>query len=464
MDIKTNLIITVGSRDIVLIEEVEGLTGKKAGQNFQLISNRKGGKVLLDQLETYKDKIVYPIIKPAVDYVLTQTGLINRIILVCTDQNSNDEIDDFFKNNDTIETAKVLEKLLFDYYGSKIREIKKLPITRNLIYYDAMYDFFEEKFDSKMLRFGLNDNVYLFTQGGVDAVNTALLLKTIERYPQVQQLNKPENSQTAFPLSFPAKFRNNLNKQQILHDLENYNYAAILTVDYSRKVIALAQYAYKRVSFDYDEASKQINYLLENDQTNRAFYTKLANEIRADTQSFYFRQKEAYLTAKIKYQQQAYSDFLVQMFSLAENILKPKVEEYLNGKIIYNEGDNHKEWNELLNTKPELIDYLNQQKIDGNQLIYSKPNRAVFKTIFNYAVQENQADLLNRLYKDLDELTKLRNRVAHELVKVNKTDINNYLSTNNSNIEQLLDIADEYFEVDAFDIYDEINEKIKSML
>ncbi len=464
---ETVMIITLGFRDIQLktqIEELE-LRENKNTKLFELSNNRVGGKYLVENFSKNENKIVYPIVQPAINWVIDNYGKVDKLTIVCTDQLNNPDIEDRFKKGDTIEIANLLKLKIEKDYGHKVKNAKLLPITKGVVFYDEMYDFFTEKFNTKILNFSQEDNVILFAQGGIDAINTSLLLKCIETYPNTIQLNKPENSKIAYPLNFPAKFVQNFTKQQILHDLRNYNYSAIVSLNFKNIVCKLAEYAFARVSFDFDKAQTIINNLLTEDASNRAFYTKLSNQLNFDDDNFIERQKEAYLSIKIKLHQKAYADFLVQIFSLAENLLKPKVSEILKGKIEFDENTNYKSWNDLIDKISGLKEFLENQTFNGYKLTYTKPNRATFKAIVDfYYHTEGKKNDFNTIYENLEELTKLRNKVAHELVKVNENDLNLSLQKNNYNINKLIELLDNYFEVKDFGIYDEINKKIISLL
>lgn len=462
---KTILIVTLGTRDLTINTEIEGVTIQNRNK-LLLINQVAGGKYLFDNFEKYKNNIDFPIINPAINWTISNYSIIDKLIIVCTDQSSNPDIDARFKSNDTIEIANLLKKKLVNSLANKVKEVKLLPITNGLIYYDVMYDFFEEKFASNLFNFAVGDNVVLCAQSGIDAINTTLLFKCIEKYSGTIQLNKPENSHLAFPLNFPKKFVKNIAKQQIIHDLQNYNYSAITNITFSEAVTTLANYSFSRISFDFENAQLQINKLMEIDGKNRPFYTQLANSLNFDKEGFFERQKEAYLAAKVKLHQRAYSDFLVQIFTIAENILKPQVEDILEGEIIFEPRTSHKLWNELITKNIELFNYLSKRKINGDNLKFDHPNRVAYKAIvdFHYVTNSIETKELDILFNNLEELTKLRNRVAHDLTKVNETDINSCLEKVNSNIENFIIIADKHFKISNFDVYDQINKKILELL
>ncbi len=461
----TNLIITLGNRDLQLKKEIEGIKTCKPRNciYFCLSSNRKGAKYFEENFNEFNDDILFPIAKPAVDYTINRFDQIDKTIIVSTDQQEDENVEPFFKENDTIFTAQVFEQYLRKIYQHKVKKIKHLIVCKNIIYHDAMYDFFTDRIKSQ-LRFEQNDNLVLFAQSGVDAINLALLLKCIEQYPQTIQLNKPENTPDAFPLKFPDQFIRNINRQKILHSLKNYNYMAVIETNYSSVVNNFARYAFARLSLDFDKALHYLNDIMEHDTSNRTFYSKHMQNIHFSDNDYFGKQKELYLSTKIALHNEAYADFLIKMFTLFEVILKPKVSELLGGPVIYNSIDNHSEWNKLIDNCPELKRYLKNIKIDRKNLEYQNPNKFVFKAILDYYSQGKKPLFPNQLFEQFKILSDLRNNIAHDLIKVSREDIEIELKKCNSDLTGFIRLTDDYFKVSGMECYDEINQKFSELL
>jgi hypothetical protein len=327
-----------------------------------------------------------------------------------------------------------------------------------------MYDFFDKEFQDKFT-FKSDDKVFILNQGGIDAINTALLLKCIEYNASTIQLSKPEGIDAALPQNFPAKFVNNTNKQKVLHSIDYFNYQAVIDLDYNEVVNLLAKYAYSRLILDLDSARLQLVRLYETDTSNRSFYTHHLAQIKNDKLDE--RIKDYWCSIKIAWLQGNFSDFLVRNFTLAEVLLKPLIESELKGKVIFNVQKDHQEWKKLISTDTQLLEFLQQFKINGQALNWSYPNRAAYMAIFDYFAEsfpQKTIESIKNLYKILEPLINLRNRVAHSLDSVNNESIVNTLKRTETDIETYFSIADVYFEIQGYGIFDELNHEIKKRL
>lgn len=462
----TNLIITVGLRDVQMTVPIEGIdTYKPKNSVFYCLSEVKdSSKYLIENFEQVQLLICFPIIEPAINHILCYEEKIDKIVLVSTNQENEEMVEEYHKKNDTLNVAKLLEVFLRAKFKNKISQIKHKVVQSNVIFYDDMYDFFNKAFSTdKIFRFDADDYIALFAQSGIDAINIALLLNCIENYPGTKQLTKPENSNQAIELNFPQKFYHNLLKVRLLNSLENYNYSAIADLNYNINTVLLAKYAYSRITFDFDAAINSLKDLIINDPGNRMRYISEINSLEFNGVDHLAKQREMYLSAKILLRRRAYSDFLVRVFTLFEILLKPVVERLLDGKVVYREPD-HKEWNKLIEKNEELIAYLKEQKIGTSPLRYQIPSKLSYKAIYNYFNKDKIDPEFQAFHENLKILSDLRNSVAHDMVKVNDNDIQKELKRVNSSLSEFETIADRYFSVTGLGIYDDINNRMKQFL
>lgn len=468
----TNLIVTVGLRDVQLTEPIEGIGTFPLKNNilFSLSEVRDGSKYLLENIEDYAKKIKLPIAEPAIKYTIDKHAYIDKIILVSTDQNQDDYVEERYKKNDTFYQAKLIEQLLVSKFRGNIGCIEHKVVNSGVIFYDDMFTLFDEDFKNRnIFDFKHDDNVILMAQSGIDAINLSLLLNCIQYYPQSVQLHKPENLPRASELNFPHKFHRNLTKIRLLNSLDNYNYSSISELDYSINTKLFANYAYSRLIFDYDEAIKYLEELCRTDSANKMFYEIQIRKLGFTKNPEKSRQREIYLSGKVLLKQRAYSDFLVRIFSLFEILLKPDVETVLEGKIIYSEPD-HPEWNALLAKNTDLINYLEDSKLGKQKLLYKVPNKFAYKAIHEFFIkkkpnaQPEKEKKFNLLYKNLNVLSDLRNQSVHYGMKININDIENALASKKSSLKTFLELADSHFKVIPNDVYEEINEHMKKLL
>lgn len=468
----TNLIITIGLRDVQLSEPVERIkTYPVRNSSLYCMSEvKEGAELMLADLKSFSEKIQLPIIEPAIKYALDKHAYIDNIIFVSTNQSKEPDVEEHYKKNDTYIAAKLIEKLLYEKYRKKIGNIIHKVVLSNVIFYDDMFTLFDDDFNKReIFNFKKNDNIILMAQSGIDAINMALLLNCIQYYPQSIQLHKPESANRTSELHFPYKFHRNLKKVRLLNSLYNYNYPAIAELDYNKSANLFANYAYSRLIFDYDEALKYLDELSDFDTDNKMFYQIQVQKLQFKRDPEKARQREIYLSAKILLKQKAYSDFLVRIFSLFEILLKPDIEFLLKGKIIYSEPD-HFDWNALINKNNELIQYLENCRFGKNKLIYTVPNKYSYKAIRDFFIKKEESEKtekeiqFNLLYKNLNALSDLRNRYVHYGIKINISDIENALAAKRSSLKTFLYLADNHFGISNSDVYEEINEHMIKLL
>jgi len=465
----TNLIITLGDRDIVLNKEIEGLTTSFNDRTNVCYLNDKvaGSAFISDNFDDYCSVIDFPILTTAIKYVIDKEQEIDKLILVATDQRNESDVEDFHKKKDTFNLALLVEKYIRWKFKNKVKQIKKSILQKNIVFHDVMYEEIMKRFESHPFVFNeMEDKVYLFAQSGIDAINLALLLNCIEKYPKTIQLNKPEGAPSAFPLDFPEKFYKRILIGKIKLAIDQYNYSSIATINYSPKVTQFANYAFARMIFDFDGAINFLANLCGIDSDNRSYYTKKMKQLEFNESGLSGKLTELYMSAKILLKRKAYSDFLVRIFSLTEILLKPKVAALLGGQIEYKASDKHKEWNKLLESNPDLLDHLENCMVGENKLAINYPNKKAYKEIVDFYDKKNNGSdaSFDLLYNHLLTLSDLRNKVAHEMIKVNETDINEALKKRKTDLDGVLALADNYFSVNGMGDYDEINQKLLSML
>jgi len=444
-----------------------------------LIDVRNQGQIILQNFELFKDFIHFPIIEPAVNYVLSGATEIDRVFFITTDQ---PDADDFYKNKDTLFLGQIAEKYLKARYGQKIKNPYQIKISGNLTYYDEMYELITDKLNGGEFKFNENDyKVYLLAQGGIDAINTALLLKSIEKFPNFNQLHKPENKNDVDILSFPDKFKTNINIHIIKNAIKNYNYSLVIEnfPSLNSTLTGLCNYAHSRLNLDYKSAFNHCENLLNIGILNKNMILNiLQKEVRLiDAINYNLqKQRDLYLSAKIKFKQLQFGDFLMKIFTLSENILKPYILSY-GFDISYEEKTEprHKKWNNSFNyidnkEQNKLSKYLASHKLKGG-IRFDFPGKYAYYGIYEYYyLKDNNLELKKflEICRSIFVLADLRNTIAHQLESVTKEMINKELNAiEKINLDDFITQLDLYFGLkneNDFGIYDEINKKIISLL
>lgn len=471
----TALFITVGTCDLQLdrsckeAAEQSGLeiNDRPGEKTFFLRAPRIGGEIISRHYAAFSKSIIYPIIKPAVESVLLKNLSINVLVLFATDQPQDTEIK--HRNMDTCFFADILQKKIKDDFGNKIDKIWKPQLIKDkIVFFDSMYTWFGAKFiDSYINTITPNNTrLYVLPQGGIDAVNTALLLRSIEYYPDVIHISKPQGVQGVLECEFPSIVRKNIKKSTLLHLMHNYDYKTIENLNYSDEITSLSAIGLCMQTGDFGCAQQKAMDGAGKMDRIRMPLIKFAEKAKFAIDNFEQRIRFFYITTKIQAVRRNYAEFLVRIFTLAENILIPDVERFLGGRIEYGRDGNYKLWNDLLDKKDGLREYLMASKIDGNPLDFHKPCRAAYKAIFDFAYPEGNGakqDSLREIYGYIEILAHLRNSVAHYMAPISLEKIEQRLVISGSEVtlDKILAMLDTFFEVKEFDAFDELNDVMR---
>ncbi len=482
---KNILIITIGSREVQIpanlplhlplqfvAEEIETAKGKEIRKkmlwedkqiplfvspvfpDFYTLTPRTAGKIIAEAFEVFAPYLVLPMVQPVVDYIKANNIVINRIILVFTDQEKElkeKKIKPFHYNNDTLYFAEIAEMILqkdayfahtdFDSYG----------VFEQVNSYHAQYELFAKAKDT-LVDDPEIEKVYLLPQGGIDSINQSLTLRLIEIYKdKFVQLQKSEDVEV-IASEFPAKFLNTLNRQKLQKHLEDYAFQLIdISLISDKQVLNLCQYATKRLSLKHDRLREHVSFLKK-----KGIIFPLPTDEKTKI-------IDMYCSAKISGIQKNWGDFLGRMFSFSENFMKLFLHPYLpniGGYWKHNNGEN-REWVQALNRlQPDLAEKLRNSKIK-----IDNPNRKAYLKIYKIREREstNKQDII-KICIALESLANLRNGFIHSLRAVEEDDIENALSNYQFSRETLCAKIDDVLELVGLGIFDEIKTQIEALI
>lgn len=445
---KTVLIITLGNSDLQvklsdndnkskqLFNVEEDLRKNRNQSGFYLLKNpREKGEEIFNNLSDYKSYLHYPIVAKALEYIKEK---IDVIYFIVTDQNNNEE----FKKNDTVFFGEILKKLLKEKQAYTNTKINIYKVQQNVIYYDSMYEFFGEK-KCFLNHIAENSTVYLLPQGGIDAINTSLMLRCIEKFPKLKQLFVSEED-LVIEHNFPEKFKNNLQKHKLKELIQRYYYSEVMNFENLPSLFKnLCQYIIYNLNLENDKAIDYWEELIKNDTKNRQFFQKLP-KLNA--------QQWLYLSIKIKLTHKQYADAVFRLFALQELVLYKKAGEFF-GSEISNNMDQTK-WKQLLEEK-QLINKLDERRVKGNKLDYSKPSRIVLKEIYENFINDPNKKNWMQFFAQSEAFSELRNDFAHRGKGITEEDWKKAL---NENEDTFLTIMDQLFNVNGF--LEVLNEKL----
>lgn len=451
------LIATVGGRDISLSNAFKS---KLFASNPELFKNpetpfpRKLGSFLNqnDHWRSVIDEIGIPIILPAIRKTLELQGdhtAVDECCLVVTNQT-----DPKFIDTDTIEFGALIRNMLMDAsfkvkQGVSVKSfLKPIQINQNPNYLDNQFDFFKKKLDipgdSFTAALGKSEKIYLCAQGGIDAINTALLLNLLNKYgDKVVPLNVNEGSGLVTPVQIFSRMNSDIQKKLIRRLIDRFDYSALLEFnECGNDFEKLAGYANARINFDFVAARRSLSQLDNRYSTEKA-KLELDISIEGDEEAL---TRELISNAEIKWQQGAYVDFLLRLFRILEQIGKLHVIKTLDG-FIWSDNEWGTTLNEYLKTDDGLKAHLENYRINMNgeqtPLRYStkNPNIPIYIAIAEYFAKRNETSgLVWEILIKGQPLTILRNQSigAHNFAPVSKHIIENILFNNNTSVEIVL--------------------------
>ena len=464
---RTALIITLGTRDLFL--SVENLTTYFSEKEITQFTNEKGfliarlfgEKLLKRKIDgKLKNLISYPIVQAGLEYVIKKTERIpSHIMLIATDQ-KKELVGDFFWKNDTFAFAQLLQQVIpFKYkkYGSTNIKISK--VITNVAYLDSMYDHFSKELNRKNWNlFKDFDKIYLLNQGGIDAINTALMLNCLNIYGNKSiLLSVNERLGNCSKLDFTEQYLRENEVLKAISAIKKYRYAFIKNLNLSEDVKALASYGEHRLNFDFDEAETALLELSRKHRTYRDVLIYELNKLKANDSELL---RELYANARIKFEQEAYVDFLLRLFRIIEGLTKNKVMCYLDFSFNHSKWD--KDFQRFLSqskNKPLKTHIANIILPNGQKLKVDIPSIPVLLRILEF--YDN--DSFKKIIK-LQGLSQLRNNSigAHNFAPVSKKFIEKELAKQRLTIKGMFEIIDSL--IKPTDTYFELNRKLEEIL
>jgi Effector-associated domain 7 len=256
------VLCNLGVRDVILGDTIPK----------RLPPARETGEKYWKAWAEYAPQLNFPILKPAIDYILQQETQIDEILFIGTDQTKQTE--DFHRKKDTLYYANLAQAVLVPRYDDRIKHadchlIGKTP-PRNPTLYDEMFTVY----DQLVGRFGETavDTFYVVISGGIPACNTALLLQGIRYFgSRCQLVYLAEGNPQPIPLGIGQQIMGVMRENSIHQMLDRFDFAAAASLlqeepSTSPLTLALLAYAQSRLWFDFDGAKKFLTQALQQSQ------------------------------------------------------------------------------------------------------------------------------------------------------------------------------------------------------
>ncbi len=440
---KTGLIITLGTRDIQIDREV--LLKNESIDKIQnlyfdnrILKSRSGGKFLFENYNRYKKEIRFPIVKPVLEYCKLREGKIDLLIIVTTDQDP--KIGERFYESDTLLFGELIKKIISDQYKPDIfPDVRVKKVSGQINFIDSMVLFWQKELHSKPY-YLLKDysKVYICNQGGIDAINTGLLLQSLVLYrDKTEVLSVDEKTNNCTKLQFTQLYLQESERSKLVENLIRYQYAAVKNLNLPITVKSLASFAEHRLNFDFEQALLSLEDLGVEHRDLLINLQQQISKIQINEQSLL---KELGLNAWVKFQQEAYIDFLLRFFRIFEEVVKQHAIRFLNIKY------DHLRWAKNLESflaKPSnetLKIFLENKKFGSEPLKYLDDNITTFLAIIEFF----DNDLLEKL-NNFRSLSSLRNNSigAHSFDPVSKQKIETVLNQKGLKITDLMQFLKE---------------------
>jgi len=407
------LICTLGNRDLLLYNE-------------QIKPPRQKGKEILENFDKYHSSLTFPIIKPVFDYIFQdeEQEKIDRFVLVATDQDPHTTKPEH-RENDTIEYAKILRRLVEKHYGGKkVAQIHIVKIPQNPNFLDDMYDFFGKSLEhNKTFKMEDLEICYVEQTGGIPSANMALLFQCINRFKEkCRPVYVSEKTRVATPLKFVEQILGEYRKSLFLHLANNYDYASLCEhldekKETERFIHRLSEYAQHRLYFDTGTARsiarKAAGEFLSH---QRNIFEGLNIDLeRIEKRDYISLIIELFHNLKIKYSREEYVDFAGRIFRFQEAVLRYLVESELGlSTEIDKRTGTQTAFFQGIESRPDLKEFIASEKTPyGEPINYKRFGIPILMACLKYLITREEKTSYQPVYEILQKLNsivELRNR------------------------------------------------------
>jgi hypothetical protein len=413
------LLVNVGNRDLLL-----------DGQEIR--PARERGLELLERFDQHRERLTMPIITPLLDYFEHKGEALARVVLFATDQ--AEEAEPQFRSTDTLHFAEIVRRLIQARTKGRLEVVLRLLRDLNPSQYDETYAFYQRDLRGRKMTDGIN-RWYVAASGGTPAMNQGLLLAAIERFGDFcQVLYLRQGAPLPEPLDLGGRIRQSIFRQLACGYLDRYDFpAARMALERlpGRELEArLADYGAARLNFDHQGAWQIADAVHARAQgKERLFVQTLRAEARAlrDGDASLLL-AELYHKARVCYQNGAYKEFLVFLFTLDEYVLQEVIRRELGIDMSGDDWKDQERRRRQVAERPELQAFLEAQRTEsGEPLRYERATRIALGAHLDFLIErpptetgisEARAAELAELrqidrWLNAPALARLRNRAVH---------------------------------------------------
>ena len=341
-----------------------------------------------------------PIIRPYLEYFKQKRIQIDRCVLFDTDQSRHGAAMNkgrdgvILRDKDTLWFGAIIERLLNQHWSDVVPIVERRTLTRinPSLYDEAMEAYGKELHD---LDQGTISRCYVLTAGGIQACNTALLLRAISRFGErCEALYQPEGG-SPYKLRVGQQVLATFELATVVELIRKQDFAgalALLPHNAPAGLRELVQYAADREAFDFERAVLSLERAEQQASgVIREFARSLAGSLddllgRGSLKSLMM---ELAANATIAFNNRRYTDFLGRMFRFQESTLRYMVE------MIYGistdmakdkRAQNSPIFQATIHDNPELLELMQRSKIGNQPLRFDDPNIPTLTKMLEYAV------------------------------------------------------------------------------
>jgi len=294
--------------------------------NERITPPREKGKKILKDFNKYFPRLSYPIVLPVFDYIFQDKKheKIDRLILIATDQDEKFTKPEH-RTSDTIEFARILQRILGKHYGEKkITQIKIVKIPQYPNFLDEMYDFFGKALDNnKSFKMDDLEVCYVEQAGGIPSANMAVLFQCINKFKdKCSAIYVSEKTKSAHPIRIADDILGEHRKSLFLELVKKFDYAILCyhlddKKDNEKFIYRLSLYAQHRLYFDISTARSIARQAIgEFLSLERFFFEDLLIDLEKIEQKNYTSMIiELFHNMAIKFLRQEFVDFVGRIYS-----------------------------------------------------------------------------------------------------------------------------------------------------
>lgn len=434
------LLANVGSRDVHLTDPSllpEEMQAQGPGA-------RKLGEELLENIDRYAGAIELPLIGVSLRWLLEQEGVDPDTLYVhlfASDQLAPPTTPETEWLKDSVPFARVVQRLLLDghlewrpRYENESRHLR-LPKRRVRIHslqgnpadYRNVLDYFTGELPSIERHLDEEDEVYLEVTGGTPAMTSMLILAGVDTFGRrARTLYVDRGADRPRYMGIGRRLFSRRTRAALDGQLDLYAYAVagatleeekdhvVPDVERQRLVLALLDYADRRLAFDFERARRALHEAGQYASgENQAQVQAWERELRSRDGAAMLG--ELVHNTVIKYELGSYADFTQRLFRFQEAILRHLARRM--GMEHAREGDDRYVSVDWVENVPGLRDFLEAYVVEsGNEgiALHVPLNRVSLGAIVEFFVERDPDwAFLSGVVEDvhrLSSLARLRNK------------------------------------------------------